>query len=143
MVILQKINRKLCQVKWKLRTEQSQDQENSKDWKSRLNYSLWSELENMASRIPHRNLESLIKSFIRAALSIPIETARSTLIYDRIVWRLVWKQKATSSNKSLYIAHFVYALLNKIKIIIFIMVWTCNTTYGWANQIRKISQIND
>ncbi|XP_055918417.1 uncharacterized protein LOC129950507 [Eupeodes corollae] len=44
-----------------------------------LDYSLWSELENMACKTPHRNLDSLKAALLKAASSIPIDTVRAVI----------------------------------------------------------------
>lgn len=44
-----------------------------------LHYSSYFKLENMACRIPHRNLESSKHSSVRAASSMPIETVHTAI----------------------------------------------------------------
>lgn len=44
-----------------------------------LDYCLWSELENMACKTPHRNLESLKKALIAAASTMSMETVRAAI----------------------------------------------------------------
>lgn len=44
-----------------------------------LDYKLWSELEMMVCKTPHRNLESLKRALVTAAAAIPLETVRAAI----------------------------------------------------------------
>lgn len=44
-----------------------------------LDYKLWSVLEMMACKTPHKNLDSLKRALVRAAASIPLDTVRAAI----------------------------------------------------------------
>lgn len=44
-----------------------------------LDYRLWAELERIACRKPHRNLESLKRSLVKAANAFPMEMVRAAI----------------------------------------------------------------